>query len=144
MTNTAAAPKQDVFQAVADPTRRELLGLLGDRELPLKDLTGHFPMSRTAVSKHLRILSDAGLVRERKVGRETRYRLNADPLLELKRWLAYFDRFWENKLSLLKHYVESGPDTSTLATAEERLRLASSTQQPTLQGQASSVQVPED
>ncbi|MEF2966815.1 metalloregulator ArsR/SmtB family transcription factor [Paenibacillus sp. M1] len=104
---TAAASKPDVFQAVADPTRRELLGLLGDRELPLKELTGHFPMSRTAVSKHLRVLADAGLVRERRVGRETRYRLDADPLLELKRWLAYFDRFWENKLSMLKHYVES-------------------------------------
>ncbi|WP_410770480.1 ArsR/SmtB family transcription factor [Fontibacillus sp. BL9] len=138
MTSTATAPKQDVFQAVADPTRRELLGLLGDRELPLKDLTGHFPMSRTAVSKHLRILSDAGLVRERKVGRETRYRLDADPLLELKRWLAYFDRFWENKLSMLKHYVESSPDTGTSAAAEEPLRLAGSAQQSTLPQQSSS------
>ncbi|WP_334072324.1 MULTISPECIES: metalloregulator ArsR/SmtB family transcription factor [Paenibacillus] len=144
MTNAAAAPKQDVFQAVADPTRRELLGLLGDRELPLKELTGHFSMSRTAVSKHLRILSDAGLVRDRKVGRETRYRLDADPLLELKRWLAYFDRFWENKLSLLKHYVESSPDAGTPAVAEERLRLARPAQQQTLPQQASSVQAPED
>ncbi len=127
--STATAPKQDVFQAVADPTRRELLSLLGDRELPLKDLTGHFPMSRTAVSKHLRVLADAGLVRERKVGRETRYRLDADPLLELKRWLTYFDRFWENKLSMLKHYVESSPDAATPAAdtpaaAEDRSRPA--------------------
>ncbi|MNI27985.1 Transcriptional repressor SdpR [compost metagenome] len=104
---SAAVPKQDVFQAVADPTRRELLSLLGDHELPLKELTGHFSMSRTAVSKHLRILAEAGLVRERKVGRETRYRLDADPLLELKRWIAYFDRFWENNLSKLKYYVET-------------------------------------
>lgn len=120
----AAAPKQDVFQAVADPTRRELLSLLGDRELPLKDLTGHFPMSRTAVSKHLRVLTDAGLVRERKVGRETRYRLDADPLQELKRWLSYFDRFWENKLSMLKHYVEADSDNGTAAEAAAPLRLA--------------------
>lgn len=104
---SAAVPKQDVFQAVADPTRRELLSLLGDHELPLKELTGHFSMSRTAVSKHLRILAEAGLVRERKVGRETRYRLDADPLLELKRWIAYFDRFWENNLSKLEYYVET-------------------------------------
>ncbi|MNW54711.1 HTH-type transcriptional regulator [compost metagenome] len=104
---SAAVPKQDIFQAVADPTRRELLSLLGDHELPLKELTGHFPMSRTAVSKHLRVLAEAGLVRERKVGRETRYRLDADPLLELKRWIAYFDRFWENNLSKLKYYVET-------------------------------------
>lgn len=105
--SSAAAPKHDVFQAVADPTRRELLNLLGNREMALKDLTGHFQISRTAVSKHLRVLGEAGLVRERKVGRETRYRLNADPLLEVKQWLAYFDRFWENKLSRLKYYVES-------------------------------------
>ncbi|MGZ7442550.1 ArsR/SmtB family transcription factor [Paenibacillus sp. TH7-28] len=105
----SAAAKHDVFQAIADPTRRELLRLLGDRELPLKDITGRFPMSRTAVSKHLRVLAEAGLVQERKVGRETRYRLDADPLLELKRWLDYYERFWENKLSMLKHYVESEP-----------------------------------
>ncbi|WP_068783951.1 ArsR/SmtB family transcription factor [Paenibacillus phocaensis] len=105
----AASAKHDVFQAIADPTRRELLQLLGGRELPLKEISGRFPMSRTAVSKHLRILAEAGLVQERKVGRETRYRLDADPLLELKRWLAYYERFWENKLSLLKHYVETDP-----------------------------------
>ncbi|RRJ62531.1 ArsR family transcriptional regulator [Paenibacillus oralis] len=108
----SAAAKHDVFQAIADPTRRELLRLLGDRELPLKDISGRFPMSRTAVSKHLRVLAEAGLVQERKVGRETRYRLDADPLLELKRWLDYYERFWENKLSMLKHYVESEPGQS--------------------------------
>ncbi|MDH6675677.1 DNA-binding transcriptional ArsR family regulator [Paenibacillus sp. LBL] len=101
-----AAAKHDVYQAIADPTRRKLLGLLSDKELPVKEISGHFPMTRTAVSKHLRILGEAGLVQERKVGRETRYRLDAEPLKELKDWLAYFDRFWENKLSMLKHYVE--------------------------------------
>lgn len=93
-SSTAAAQKQDIFQAVADPTRRELLSLIGESELPLKELTPHFSMSRTAVSKHLHVLAQAGLVRERKVGRETRYRVNADPLLEIKRWLDYFDRLY--------------------------------------------------
>lgn len=104
---SAAEPKHDVFQAIADPTRRKLLQLLGDQEMPVTVISGHFPMSRTAVSKHLRILADAGLVKERKVGRETRYRLEPEPLLELKRWLAYYERYWENKLSVLKRYVES-------------------------------------
>ncbi|MCD1261486.1 winged helix-turn-helix transcriptional regulator [Paenibacillus athensensis] len=104
---SASAPKHDVFQAIADPTRRRLLHLLGDQELPLNALSGHFPMSRPAVSKHLRILADAGLVKERKVGRETRYRLEATPLQELKRWLSYYERYWENKLSALKRYVEA-------------------------------------
>jgi DNA-binding transcriptional ArsR family regulator len=58
------ALKHDVFQAIADPTRRKLLRLLSEREMAVSALSVHFPMSRTAVSKHLRILSDAGLVTE--------------------------------------------------------------------------------
>jgi len=105
----ATAPKHDVFQAIADPTRRELLRFLAQHaeELPLKRISAHFPLSRTAVSKHLRILGEAGLVKQRKAGRETRYRLEPEPLRELKQWLAYYERFWENKLSQLKAYVES-------------------------------------
>ncbi|CAG7653601.1 ArsR/SmtB family transcription factor [Paenibacillus allorhizosphaerae] len=106
LESTASSPKHDVFQAVADPTRRQLLGLLVDQEMPVTVISGHFPMSRTAVSKHLRVLADAGLVKERKVGRETRYRLEPEPLLELKRWLAFYDRFWDNKLAALQRYVE--------------------------------------
>jgi DNA-binding transcriptional ArsR family regulator len=104
---TGHARKYDVFQAIADPTRRKLLKLLVDEEMPVTVISSHFPMTRTAVSKHLRILSDAGLVKERKVGRETRYRLEAEPLLELKSWLAYYERFWENKMVALKRFVES-------------------------------------
>lgn len=107
----SSAPKHDVFQAIADPTRRKLLQLLADQELPVTVISGHFPMSRTAVSKHLRILAEAGLVKDRKIGREVRYRLDPDPLLELKRWLAYYDRYWDNKLSMLQHYVESSGDS---------------------------------
>ncbi len=103
----ASAPKHDVFQAIADPTRRELLRLLGEREMPVTVISNHFPMSRTAVSKHLRVLSEAGLVKEQKVGRETRYSLQPEPLLELKQWLSYYERFWENKLAALKCFVET-------------------------------------
>jgi DNA-binding transcriptional ArsR family regulator len=104
--------KHDVFQAIADPTRRKLLRLLDNEEMPVTVISGHFPMSRTAVSKHLRILSEAGLVKERKVGRETRYRLEPEPLLELKRWLSYYERYWENKLGALKRFVESDEQSS--------------------------------
>jgi len=103
----SAAQKHDVFQAIADPTRRGLLRLLVDGEMPVNAISSHFPMTRTAVSKHLRILADAGLVKERKVGRETRYRMDADPLRELKSWLAFYERFWENKLDALRRYVET-------------------------------------
>ncbi|MDB5083479.1 MAG: ArsR family transcriptional regulator [Bacilli bacterium] len=103
----AGSPKHDVFQAIADPTRRKLLRLLVEEEMPVTVISGHFPISRTAVSKHLRILSEAGLVTERKIGRERRYRLEPEPLLELKRWLSYYEQFWENKMAALKLFVEA-------------------------------------
>jgi DNA-binding transcriptional ArsR family regulator len=87
-------PIRDVYDAVADPTRRKLLHLLADvEELPLNELTVHFQMGRTAVSKHLAILKDAGLVTNRKVGRETRYRLNAAPLKEIEDWVGFYGKF---------------------------------------------------
>ncbi|WHY85036.1 metalloregulator ArsR/SmtB family transcription factor [Neobacillus novalis] len=103
----ASSAKHDVFQAIADPTRRKLLKLLSSEEMPVTVISGHFPISRTAVSKHLRVLADAGLVKERKVGRETRYKLEPQPLYELKDWLQFFELYWENKLGALKRLVES-------------------------------------
>lgn len=95
-----------MFQAIADPTRRELLKILAEKELPLNEISSHFSMSRTAVSKHLHILAEAGLVKGMKVGRETRYSLHPLPLLELKQWLAFYEKFWDTKLENLKKLVE--------------------------------------
>lgn len=101
------AAKHDVFQAIADPTRREVLRLLADKELPISEITSHFTISRTAVAKHLLILSEANLVSGKKVGREKIYKLHPEPLAELKQWLSYYEQFWNNKLSILKHMVEN-------------------------------------
>jgi DNA-binding transcriptional ArsR family regulator len=121
---SASEQKYDVFQAIADPTRREVLRLLAEKELPISKITSHFPMSRTAVAKHLSILSEAKLVSGCKVGREKIYRLHPEPLTELKEWLAYYEKFWENKLSILKHIVESqgenGLKLMRSETAEDR------------------------
>jgi DNA-binding transcriptional ArsR family regulator len=103
----SSIPKHDVFQAIADPTRRKLLILLADKEMPISSITERFPISRTAVNKHLHVLSDAGLVIRNKVGRETRYKLQPDPLVELKQWLSFFEQYWTNKLSALKEFVEA-------------------------------------
>lgn len=102
----ALSQKHDVFHAIADPTRRKLLQLLADGEWSVTAISKQFPISRTAVSKHLRILAEAGLVQKRKTGRETRYRLDPNPLFELKQWLSFYEQFWENKLAMLQHYVE--------------------------------------
>lgn len=101
------AVKHDVFQAIADPTRRDVLRLLAHKELPISEITSHFPISRTAVAKHLHILSEAKLVSGKKVGREKIYQLHPEPLKELKDWLAFYEQFWSNKLSILKHVVEN-------------------------------------
>lgn len=108
---SSSQAKHDVFQAVADPTRRKLLKLLSNQEMSVTVISRHFPMSRTAVTKHLHILADAGLVNERKAGRETRYSLDPVPLRELRDWLSYFELFWENKLTALKSLVESEDQT---------------------------------
>ncbi|MFJ5758736.1 ArsR/SmtB family transcription factor [Neobacillus sp. NPDC093182] len=107
---SSSAQKHDVFQAIADPTRREVLRLLAEKERPISEITAHFPMSRTAIAKHLQVLSEAELVHGQKVGREKIYRLQPEPLTELKQWLSFYEKFWENKLSILKHIVESSED----------------------------------
>jgi DNA-binding transcriptional ArsR family regulator len=98
---------RDVYVAIADPTRRELIRLLADaEELPLHQLTSQFQMGRTAISKHLTILKDAGLVLDRKVGRETRYRLNAAPLREIQDWVAFYSKFWSANMLRLNQLLE--------------------------------------
>jgi DNA-binding transcriptional ArsR family regulator len=116
---SASAQKHDVFQAIADPTRREVLRLLAEKERPISEITAHFPMSRTAIAKHLHVLSEAELVSGQKVGREKIYRLHPEPLTELKQWLSFYEKFWENKLSILKHIVENPSDQSINAIKQE-------------------------
>ncbi len=102
-----AAPKHDVFHAIGDSTRRRLLRVLADEEMSVTKISEHFPMSRVAVSKHLQVLLNAGLVGERKQGRERRYRLQPAPLLEVRQWLSFYERFWDNKMVALKGFVET-------------------------------------
>ncbi|QAS52958.1 ArsR/SmtB family transcription factor [Halobacillus litoralis] len=100
--------ERDVFVAIADPTRRKLIRLLADsdEDLPLYELTPHFEMGRTAVSKHLTVLKEANLVVNRKKGRETRFKLNPGPLQEVKDWLAFYEKFWNERASILKNILE--------------------------------------
>ncbi|MCR2821674.1 ArsR/SmtB family transcription factor [Lederbergia panacisoli] len=104
---SSSAKKYDVFQSIADPTRRKMLQLLAQKEMPISTITSHFSMSRTAIAKHLHILSEAKLVNGQKVGREKIYTLQPEPFEEIKQWLSYYDQFWNNKLSMLKTVVEN-------------------------------------
>src|SRR6185312_4749461 len=98
--------KYDVFQAIADPTRRKLLELLAGEKLSISTISSHFTMSRTAVTKHLHVLESAGLVFSQKVGREKLYRLETKSLQKLQIWLDFFEQFWDDKLSSLKNMIE--------------------------------------
>lgn len=98
---------RDVYSAVADPTRREILRLLAEvDEMPLHEITARFDMGRTAIAKHLAVLREAGLVVDRKVGRETRYRLDAAPLREIRDWVSFYESFWSDRLDRLKSLLE--------------------------------------
>ncbi len=98
---------RDVYSAVADPTRRQLLHLLANaEELSLHEMTSQFHAGRTAVSKHLAVLKEAGLVIDRKAGRETRYHLNATPLREIQEWVGFYERFWTERIDRLRDLLE--------------------------------------
>jgi DNA-binding transcriptional ArsR family regulator len=90
MGAVSAQPAVDVFRAVADPTRRAILDRLRSGELSVNDLAGPFDMTQPAISQHLRILLDAGLVEAEQIGRRRLYKLNAQPLREVFQWSVLY------------------------------------------------------
>ena len=95
-----------VFHALADPTRRHILDLLRATERSAGEVAARFPVSRPAVSRHLRVLREAGLVTHRKDAQTRFYRLRPEALREVDRWLDRYRVFWSARRLELKHYVE--------------------------------------
>ncbi len=95
------------FQALADPTRRAVLDLLRRGSQPAGEIAQAFPVSRPAISKHLRLLRRAHLVREHREGRHRVYRLNPEPLRAVDSWLDQYRNFWKMNLANLKNFVEA-------------------------------------
>lgn len=91
--------------AISDPIRRRVLELVRDRELAAGELAAEFDVSRPAVSRHLRVLRESGLVHERREGRLRLYRADPAPLAELREWL---DSYWSGRLEALKRVAEEG------------------------------------
>ncbi|HVP42909.1 MAG TPA: metalloregulator ArsR/SmtB family transcription factor [Terriglobales bacterium] len=94
------------FPALSDPTRRAVLDLLRQGTRPAGEIARSFPVSRPAISKHLRQLRRAGLVREYRRGRHRFYQLDPAPLRAVDHWLEHYRVFWDNKLGALKSFVE--------------------------------------
>jgi DNA-binding transcriptional ArsR family regulator len=103
----STANKADVYAAIADPTRRALLlRLAREGEKNVTELLEPFAISQPAVSKHLRILREARLVRSRKEGRIRMYAIEANKLREVHDWVTHFEKYWDDKLDALGHYLD--------------------------------------
>ena len=110
MSRIAAAA--DVFHAVADPTRRAILDRLRGGGAAVAELAAGFDMTRPAVSKHLRVLRDARLVREERAGRQRVYQLTPAPLRDVSQWIESYRNFWPANLLNLKRHLEGGKESS--------------------------------
>ncbi|MBF6357040.1 winged helix-turn-helix transcriptional regulator [Nocardia higoensis] len=101
-----SGPLDDVFGALANPTRRDILDELLDGERTVGELAGKFEMARPSVSEHLRALRETGLVEERQVGRHRFYRVTGAPMAELIDWLTPYERFWRDRMTALGGVLE--------------------------------------
>jgi DNA-binding transcriptional ArsR family regulator len=106
MSAAAAA----TFDALAEPARRQILELLRQRERSVGELVRPLKLSQPGVSKHLRVLREAGLVRVRPEGQRRWYGLRAEPLAELDAWLAPYREFWGGRLDALERHLDEGED----------------------------------
>lgn len=98
--------RRDVFQAIADPTRRQILGMLADQPLNLNSVAEKFHISRPAISKHIKILTECELVKIRQEGRERYCEANLKKLSIVSEWIEQYRKFWTTKLDALEVYLK--------------------------------------
>lgn len=101
--------RRDVFQAIADPTRRGIISLLVSEPLTLNGVAENFGISRPAISKHIKILEECGLVVIKQEGRERYCEIRPGPLQEVNLWTAQYKRFWNSKLDNLEKFLAQKP-----------------------------------
>jgi DNA-binding transcriptional ArsR family regulator len=103
VTNIA---RRDVFQAIADPHRRAIINLLSQKRLTLNGVAENFSISRPAISKHIKILSECGLVQVEQQGRERYCQIKLEKLNEVSDWVEQYRKFWEARLDALDEYLQ--------------------------------------
>jgi DNA-binding transcriptional ArsR family regulator len=111
---------KDVFQAIADPTRRQIIDLLAGQPLPVKSVAEKFDMSRPAVSKHLKILNDCGLVVIKQQGRQRYCRADTRKLQDVMEWTQRYHKFWNEKPDSLEALLNDIDETSSLWSSYEQ------------------------
>ena len=99
--------RRDVFQAIADPTRRAIITLIALQAMTPNAIAEHFDSSRQAVSKHLRILTECELVKQEQQGREIYYQLEIKKMKEIDKWLEQFRKIWEDRFSQLDNVLST-------------------------------------
>lgn len=105
--------RRDVFQAIADPNRRAIINLLASKKLTLGEVAENFDVSRPAISKHIKILSECGLIVVTQQGRERYCEVKLQKLREVSEWLEQYRVFWTNKLDALENFLhQEAPVTS--------------------------------
>jgi DNA-binding transcriptional ArsR family regulator len=97
--------RRDVFQAIADPTRREIINLIAHKNLNLNSVAENFDISRPAISKHIKILTECGLIEIHQQGRERYCEAKLGKLNEISDWVEQYKEFWNNKLDALEKYL---------------------------------------
>jgi DNA-binding transcriptional ArsR family regulator len=102
-----AATTTDAFNAIGEPSRREILNYLALQEHAVNEIVSALRMEQPSVSKHLRVLRDVGLVHVRRDGRQMLYRTNAEAIRPLHEWAGTFERFWRNQLARIKERAEN-------------------------------------
>ena len=108
--------RRDVFQAIADPTRREIIHMIAHETLNLNSVADKFHISRPAISKHIKILTECGLIVVNKKGRERHCEANLKKLNEVSVWVEQYREFWNQKLDALENYLDELQSTSTKTT----------------------------
>jgi DNA-binding transcriptional ArsR family regulator len=118
--------RRDVFQAIADPTRRAIISLVTHQSLNLNSLTENFNISRPAISKHIKILTECGLIVIRRHGRESFCEAKLGSLNEVSDWVEKYKKFWNTKLGSLEDYLNkiSEPTPPAQITAPEIKKIA--------------------
>lgn len=99
--------RRDIFQAIADPTRRAIIALIALQPMTPNALAEHFDSTRQAVSKHLQILVECDLVKQEHNGREIYYQLEIEKMKEIDKWLEQFRKIWEQRFSQLDHLLQT-------------------------------------
>jgi DNA-binding transcriptional ArsR family regulator len=99
--------RRDIFQAIADPTRRAIIALIALQAMTPNAIAEHFDTSRQAVSKHLQILTECGLVNQQQQGREIFYTLQVEKMKELDQWLEQFRQIWETRFNQLDNLLKN-------------------------------------